>query len=203
MYEVVEDVWQLTVINAHVPFGGATEPFLQALAEAYRQVAMLASTIIVGDTNAAPTLADQKGQVTLQDHAVRDTMGMLGLVDLTANLEDQPSHFPNQTEAAPSRIDICNGDPTTIIWAEAGYGPLPLRPTGHGPLHIRLTIPNLLPSPPEDADQGLPPPLKMPALHDKQAWSHYHRAIDRPRRSQPEPTDVLTAMCTAAVACGF
>ena len=42
VYEIVEDRWQLNVINAHVPFGDATESFLQALAEAYRQMAMLA-----------------------------------------------------------------------------------------------------------------------------------------------------------------
>ena len=40
VYEVVGDGWQLNVINAHVPFGDATEPFLQALAEAYRRMAM-------------------------------------------------------------------------------------------------------------------------------------------------------------------
>ena len=110
-------------------------------------MAMLAPTIIIGDMNATP-----------QDHAVRDTIEMLGLVDLTANLEGQPSHFPHQTDAAPSRMDVCYGDPTTIIRAEAPYGPLPLGPTGHSPLHCRLTIPNLPPSPPEDASQGLPPP---------------------------------------------
>ena len=185
------------------PFGDATEPFLQALAEAYRQMAMLAPTIIIGDMNAAPTPADRGGQATPQDHAVRDTIEMLGLVDLTANLEGQPSHFPHQTDAAPSRIDVCYGDPTIIIRAEARYGPLPLGPTGHSPLHIRPTIPNLPPSPPEDADQGLPPRLKMPPLHDKHAWSQYHRAIDRAWRIQPDPTDLLTAMRTAAVACGF
>ena len=119
---------------------------------------------------------------------------MLGLVELTANLEGQPSHFPNQTHAAPSRIDVCYGDPTTIIRAEARYGTLPLGPTGHSPLHIRLTIPNLSPSPQEDADQGLPPPLKMPPLHDKQVWSLYHRAKDRA---------LFPAMRTAGVACGF
>ena len=105
------------------------------------------------------------------------------LVDLTANLEGQPSHFPHQTEAAPSRIEVCYGDPTTIIRAEARYGPLPLGPTGYRPLHIRLTISNLLPCPPEEADQGLPPPLKMCPLQNKQAWCQYHRAIDRARRS--------------------
>ena len=50
--------------------------------------------------------ADGGGQPTPQDHAVRNTIGMLGLADLTANLEGQPSHFPHQTESAPSRIDV-------------------------------------------------------------------------------------------------
>ena len=197
------DGWQLNVINAHVPCGDATEPFLQALAEAYRQMAMLAPTIIISNMNAAPSLADRGGQATPKDRAVCDTIEMLGLVDLTANLEGQPSHFPDQADAAPSCIDVCYGDPTTIIRAEARYGPLQLGPTGHSPLQISLTIPNLPPSPQEDADQGLPPPLKMPPLHDKHAWSKYQRAIDRAWRIQPDPTDLLTAMGTAAVACGF
>ena len=203
VYEVLGDGWQLNVINAQVPFGDATEPFLQALAEAYRQMAMLAPTIIIGDMNAAPTPADRGGQATPQDLAVCDTSEMLGLVDLTANLEGQPSHLPHQADNAPSRIDVCYGNPTTIIRAEALYGPLPLGSTGHSPLHIRLTIPNLPPSPPGISGQGLPPPLRVPPLHDKQAWSLYHRAIDRARRVQPDPTDLLTAMRTAAVACGF
>ena len=119
VYEVVGDRWQLNVINTHVPFGEATEPFLQALPEAYCQMAMLAPTVIIGDMNAAPTPADRGGQATPRDQAVRDTIGMLGLVDLTASLEGQPSHFPHQTDAAPSRIDVCYGEPTTIIRAEA------------------------------------------------------------------------------------
>ena len=164
---------------------------------------MLASTVIISDMNASPTPAERGGQATPQDQAVRNTIEMLGLVDLTANLEGQPSHFPHETEAAPSRIDVCYGDPTTINRAEARYGPLPLGPTGDSPLHIRLTIPNLPPSPPEDADQGLQTLLRMPQRHNKQAWSRYHRAIDRARRIQPDPTDLLTAMRTAAVACGF
>ena len=40
-------------------------------------------------------------------------------------------------------------------------------------------------------------------MEDKHAWSQYRRAIDRARRIQPDPTDLLTAMRTAAVACGF
>ena len=82
-------------------------------------MAMLTPTIIIGDMNAAPTPGDQGGQATPQDHAVRDTIKMLGLVDLRANLEAQPSHLPHQKEAALSRIDVCDADPTTIIRAEA------------------------------------------------------------------------------------
>ena len=203
VYDVLGDGWQLNVINAHVPFGDATEPFLQALAEAYRQMAMLAPTIIIRDMNAAPSSVDRGGQATLQDQTVRDTIKMLGLLDLTTNLGGQPSHFLHQTDTATSRIDVCYGDPTTIIQAEAPYGPLPLGHTGNSPLHIRLTIPNLPPSPPQDADKGLPPSLRMAPLHDKQAWSQYHRAIDSARRIPPDPTNLLTAMRTAAVACGF
>ena len=166
-------------------------------------MAMLAPRIIIRDMNAAPTPADQGGRATTQDHAVRDPIEMLGLVDLTANLEGQPSHFPHQADAAPSRIDVCYGDLATIIQAKAQFGPPPLGPTGHSSVHIPPTIPNLPPSPPEDADQGLPPPLRIPPLHDKQAWSQYHRAIDRAWRIQPDPIDLLTTMRTAAVACGF
>ena len=150
-----------------------------------------------------PHPADGVGQATPQDHAVCDTIDMLRLVDLTAGLEGQPSYYPHQTEAAPSRINVCYGIPTTIIRAEARYSPLPLEPAGHRPLHIRLTIPTLPPNSPGDADQGLPPPLKMPPLHHKQAWSEYHRAIDRAWHNQLDPTDLPTAIHTAAVACAF
>ena len=128
--------------NTHVPLGDETELFLQALAEAYHQMAMLAPIFTIGDMNAAPHLADRAGEATPHDYAVRNTIKKLGLVDLTADLEGQPSQFPHQTEAAPSRIDVCYCDPTTIIRAEARYNPLQLQRTGHGPLHIRLTIPN-------------------------------------------------------------
>ena len=146
VYEVVGDGRQLNVIHTHVPFGKATDPFLQTLAEAYRQMAMLAPTTIIVDVNATPTPADRRGQTTPQDHGVKDTSDMLRLVDLTASLEGQSSHLPHQTEATPSLIDVCYGDPRTIVRADARYGPLPLGPTGHQPLHIHLTIPNLSPT---------------------------------------------------------
>ena len=145
VYEVVSAGWQLNVINTYVPFGNKTEPFLQALAKAYCQMAMLAPTIINNDMNAAPGSADRRGQATPKDLAVRDKINIHGIIDLTTSLEGQASYLPDQTEAAPSGIDVCYCDPTTIIWAQARYGPLLLGPTGHRPLHLRLTIPNLPP----------------------------------------------------------
>ena len=203
VYEVVEDRRQLNVIETHVPFDDAMEPFLRALAEAYRQKAMLALTIIIGDMNATPSLVNHWRQARPQGDAVCDTMNMLGLVDVTAALEGQPSHFPHRTLAVPSGINVCYGDRTTIIWADPWYVLLPLGPTGHRPLHLRLTIRNLPPIPLEDADQSFPDPRKIPPVHDEQAWSQYHRAIDRPQGNQQDLTELLTAIRTATVARGF
>ena len=50
-YELVGPTWQLNVINVHVPFGDATKTFLEHLMEAYRQLAMMGPTIIIGDFN--------------------------------------------------------------------------------------------------------------------------------------------------------
>ena len=184
VYKVVGDGWQFNVINAHVLFGDDTEPFLQALAEAYPQKAMLAPTFIIDDMNAGPTPPDRGGQATPQDLAVRDTIEMLQLVELTTNLEGQPSHFPHQTEATPSRIKVCYGNATTIIWAESRYGCLPLGPTRHRPLHIRITVPNLPPSPP----RGCGPRLTTPP---ENAPTAQHTSLvpisqgHRPRPAQP------------------
>ena len=43
----------------------------------------------------------------------------------------------------------------------------------------------------------------MPPRHNKQAWFQYHKPIDRTRRVQHDPRNLLTAMCTTAVAYGF
>ena len=57
-YELVGPTWQLNVINVHVPFGDATETFLEHLMEAYRQLAIMGPTVIIGDFNAAPSADD-------------------------------------------------------------------------------------------------------------------------------------------------
>ena len=190
VYEVVGDRWQHNVINAHVPFGDATEPFLHALAEAYRQMAGLVSTIIIGDMDAAPRPAARGGQATPQDHAIRDTIEMLELVDLTANLEGQPSHFRHQTEAAPSGINVCYGDPTTIIRAEARYRPLLLGSTGHRPLHTRLTVPKPSPQPP----RGSGPRITIPPENAPTARQTSLVPISQGHRPRPEqPTRPVRA----------
>ena len=82
-------------------------------------------------------------------------------------------------------------------------GPSRWDPQAIAPCTSASPSPTFLPAPQRMRTKYLPPPLRMPPLHDKQAWSQYHRAIDRARRIQPDPTDLLTAMRTAAVACGF
>ena len=109
-YELVGPTRQLNVINVHVPFGDATETFLEHLMEAYRQLAMMGLTVIIGDLNAAPSADDRGGRQTPEDAAVQVAMQHLGLQDLTASLRGQPSHGPPQPFAADSRIDLCYAD---------------------------------------------------------------------------------------------
>ena len=92
-YEVVGPTWQLNVINVHVPFGDATDTFLvdEHLMEAYRQLAMMGLTVIIGDFNAAPTMEDRGGRPTPEDTAVKVAIQHPGLQDLTASLQGQPS----------------------------------------------------------------------------------------------------------------
>ena len=84
-YELVGPTWQLNVINIHVPFGDATETFLELLMEAYRQLAMMGPTVIIGDFNAAPSADERAGRQTPEDTAGQLTMQHMGLQDLTAS----------------------------------------------------------------------------------------------------------------------
>ena len=63
-YQLVGPMWQLNVINVHVPFGDATETFLEHVMEAYRELAMMGPTVIIGHFNAAPSADDRRGQPT-------------------------------------------------------------------------------------------------------------------------------------------
>ena len=102
-YELVGPSWQLNVISVHVPFGDATETFLEHLMEAYRQLAMMGPTVIIGDFNAAPSADDRGGRQTPGDAAVQMVMQHLGLQDLTAALRGQPSHRPTLLGRLPHR----------------------------------------------------------------------------------------------------
>ena len=55
-WELVGPTWQLNVINVQVPFRDATETFLEHVMEAYRQLAMMGLTVIIGDFNAPPSV---------------------------------------------------------------------------------------------------------------------------------------------------
>ena len=91
-YELDGPMWQLNVINVHVPFGDATETFLEHLMEAYRQLPMMGPTVIIGDFNAAPSVNNRGGRQTPEDTAVQMAMQHMGLQDLTASLRGQSSH---------------------------------------------------------------------------------------------------------------
>ena len=79
-------------INVHVPLGDATKTFLKHLMEAYRQIAIIGPTVIIGDSNAAPSMDDRGGQQTPEDTAVQMAMQHMGLQDLTPSLGGHPSH---------------------------------------------------------------------------------------------------------------
>ena len=96
-YELVGPTWQLNVINIHVPFGDATETFLEHLMEAYQQLAMMGPTVIIGDFNAAPSADDRGEQQTPEYTAVPMAMQDMGLQNLTGSLRGQPLHRPQQT----------------------------------------------------------------------------------------------------------
>ena len=53
-YEVMGPTWQLNVINVHLTFRNATDTFLEHLMRAYRQLALIGATVIIGDFSAAP-----------------------------------------------------------------------------------------------------------------------------------------------------
>ena len=73
-YELVGPTRQLNVINVHVPFGDATETFLEHCMEAYRQRAIMGLTVIIGDFNAAPSADDRGGRQMPEDTAVQMAM---------------------------------------------------------------------------------------------------------------------------------
>ena len=113
-YELVGPTWQLSVMNVQLPFGDATDTFLEHLMEAYRQLAMMGQLVIMRDFNAAPRIHDCGGRPTPENTAVNFAMQHLGLQDLTASLRTQPSHQPAAPGSTDSNIDLCYTDPAHV-----------------------------------------------------------------------------------------
>ena len=137
-HELVGPTLQLNFINVHVPFGDATETFLEQLMEAHRQLAMMGPTVIIGHFNAAPSAEDRGGQQTPEDAAVQVAMQHLGRQDVTASLRGQPSHRPPHPCAADCRIDHCYADSAHVEMTQAQHHDVPSKITGHRPLEIQV-----------------------------------------------------------------
>ena len=201
-YELVGPTWQLNVINVHVPFGDATETFLEHLMEAYRQLAMMGPTVITGDFNAAPSADDRGGRPTPEDAAVQVAMQHLGLQDLTASLRGQPSHRPPQPGATDSRIDLCYADSAHVEVTRVQYHDLPSKITGHRPLEVQIKVLQVPPASRDGMDHEEQPPIQPPGENATHGWVAYYRTVQR-ILGQQDKTDLNLAMRQAATACGL
>ena len=201
-YELVDPTWQLNVINVHVPFGDATETFLEHLMEAYRQLAMMGPTVIIGDFNAAPSVDDRGGQQTPEDTAVQMAIQHMGLQDLTASLRGQPSHRPPQPGSADSCIDLRYVDPAQVEVTQARYHDLRSKITGHRPWEVQTKVLQVPPSSTEDMDHDEQQPIRPPDEHDTHRWMLHYRTVQRILGQQDE-ADLNLAMRQAATACGL
>ena len=192
-YELVGPAWQMNVINVHVLFGDTTETFLEHLMEAYRQLAMLGPTVIIGDFNAAPSADDCGGRQTPEEAAVQVAMQHLGLQVFTASLRGQPSHRPPQPCSAHSRIDLCYADSAHIEVARTQYHDLPSKITRHRPLEIQIKVLQVPPASRDGMDHKEQPPIRPPEDHDTHKWIAYYRTVQRILGQQDE-TDLNLAM---------
>ena len=178
-YELVGPTWQVNVINVHVFIGDATETFLEHLMEAYRQLAMMGPTAIIGDFNAAPSADDRGGRQTPEDTALQIAMQHMGLRDLTASLRGQPLHRPPQPGSADSHTDLCYADSALVDVARAQYHNLPSKITGHRPLEVQIKVLQVPPASTEEMDHEEQPPIRPPDEHDTHKWMAYSRTVQR------------------------
>ena len=201
-YELVGPTLQLNFINVHVPFGDATETFLEHLMEAYRQLAMMGLTVIIRDFNAAPSMDDRGGWQTPEETAVQMAMQHMGLQNLTASLRGQPSHRPPQPGSADSRIDLCYADPAHVEVTRARYHNLPSKITGHRPLEVQIRVLQVPPASMEDMDHDEQPPIRPPDEYDTHRCMAYYRTVQR-ILGQQDGMDLNLAIQQAATACGL
>ena len=201
-YELVGATWQLNVINVHFPFGDATETFLEHRMEAYRQLAMMGPTVIIGAFKAAPSVDDRRGQQTPEDTAVQMAMQHMGLQDLTGSLRRQPSHRPPQPGSTDSRIDLCYADPAHFEVTRVRYHDLPSKITGHRPLEVQIKVLQVPPASTKDMDHDEQPPIRPADEQDTYRWMAYYRTVQRILGQQDE-ADLNLAMQQAATAPGL
>ena len=186
----------------HVPFADATVTFLENLMEAYRQLAIIGPTIIIGDFNAAPTMDDRGGQPTPEDTAVRMTIQHPGLQDLTTSLGGQASHRPRQRGATDSRNNLCYPDSAHVEVTRAQYHDLPSKATGHRQLEVHLKVLQVPPAPSDSIDMDAQPAINPPEERHTLKWVAYYSNVDRILGHQSEP-DLNLAMRQAAAACSL
>ena len=201
-YELVGPTWQLNVINIHVPFGDATETFLEHLMEAYRQLAMMGPTVIIGDFNAAPSADDRGGRQTPEDTSVQMAMQHMGLQDLTTSQRGQYSLRTLQPGSADSCIDLCYADSAHVEVARAQYQDLPTKIAGHRPLEVQIKVLQVPPASREDMEHEEQPPIALKDEHHTHQWMAYYRTVQRILGQQDE-TDLNLAMRQSATACGL
>ena len=201
-YELIGPTWQLNVINVPVPFGDATESFLEHLMEAYQQLAMLGPTVIIGKFNAAPLMDDPGARQTPEDTAVQMAMQHMGLQDLTASPQGQPSHRPPQPGSTDSGMDLCYADPAHVEVTRARYHDLPSKITRHHPLEVQNRVLQVPPISTADVDHDEQPPIRPPDEHDRHRWTAYHRTVQVILGQQDEK-DINLAMRQAAAVCGL
>ena len=198
-YKLVGPTWQLIVINVHVRFGDATETFFEHLMEAYRQLAMMGPTVIIGDFNAAPSVDDCGGQQTPEFTAVPMATQHMGLQDLTTSLQGQPSHQPPQPGSTDFCIDLCYADPAHVEVTRARDHNLPSIITGHCPLEVQIRVLQVPPASTEGVDHDEQPPIRPPDERDTHRLTACYRTVQRILGQQDE-TDLNLAMRQAATA---
>ena len=176
-YQLVGPIRLPNDINVHLPFGTATNTFLEHLMQAYQQLAMMGPTVIIGDFNAAPTVEDRGGPPTPEDTAVKVAMQHLGLQDLTTSLRGQPSHRQPKPGSTDGRIQLCYMDPAHVEVTRTRYQDLPSKATGHCPLEVQVKVLPVLPTFLEDSKQDEQPPFKPPDEHDTHKWMAYNSTV--------------------------
>ena len=170
--------------------------------EAYRQIARMGPTVIIGDFNAAPSMDDCGGRQTPDDTAVQMAMQHTGLHDLTTSLRGQLPHRPPQSGSTDSGIDLCYADPGHLEVTRARYHDLPSQITGHRPLEVQMRVLQVPPASTEDVNQGKQPIVRPGDDHDTHRWTAYYRMVRRIMGEQEEK-DLNLAMRRAATACGL